>query len=186
MRRFALLALLSLIATPLAFSAADGDKADLKPGLWAEIFDMGEAIEDFPTIPDTRKPTVARADQTIDAEPGQDAWPNTELNEHFFIRWTGVIRIEKEGTYELFLESDDGSRLFVDGKQVLDNNGLHGMDEKSAKVELKPGDHELKIWYFESGGDCGCKFRWKAPGGEKEIVPAKVLFHKAPAAAAAK
>src|SRR5687768_7395244 len=105
MRKSALL-ILCLIVCPLAFSADDLKPAagELKPGLWAEIFDMGEAIEDFPTIPDARKPTLARAEQTIDSDIAAESWPNTELSEHFFIRWTGVIRIEKEGKYTFFLE----------------------------------------------------------------------------------
>jgi len=67
--------------------------------------------------------------------------------------------------------------LFIDGKQVVDNGGLHPMEEKSGQVDLKAGDHALKLEFFENEGDAGCKFSWQPPGQDKEIVPGAVLSH---------
>src|SRR5882672_6690122 len=138
----------------LAVCAAKGAD-DLKPGLIGEYFDMGGAVEDFPKV-DDKKPAV-----------------------HFYVRWTGVLRVEKAGPYTLYTESDDGSRLWIDGKQVVDNGGLHGMEERSGKVELTAGDHEIKIDLFENEGEVGMKVSWQADGGEKKIIPAGAYFHKA-------
>ena len=150
----------------------------MQPGLVAEIYDMGAAVEDFPTIPADKKPTVKRVDKQVSFDSSTENWPGTELSEHLFIRWTGSIKAPKAGKYTISIESDDGSRVYIDDKLVVDNNGLHGMEEKGADVELKEGGNAIRVEFFENEGDAGCKLSWKAPDGEKEIVPANALSHK--------
>jgi len=151
---------------------------ELKPGLIGEFYSMPDAVEDYPTIAADKKPTLRRVDKTIDVNCGGDAWPGTSLDEQFYIRWTGVIKIAKDGKYKLYTESDDGSRVFIDGKQVVDNGGLHAMEEKEGEVELKAGNHDIKVEFFENGGEAGCKLSWSGEGVEKQIIPASALFHK--------
>ena len=106
-----------------------------------------------------------------------EAFPGTKLVDNFYIVWTGKIRIPADGTYTFFLESDDGSRLFIDGAQVVDNGGLHEMQETLGKVELKAGDHVIKIEFFDATEEAGCIFSWKSAKMEKQVVPENVLFH---------
>jgi len=163
----------------LAMVANRGTAAgNLEPGLWGEYFDMGSGLEDFPTVKADQKPVVARADKTINFESTQDPFYGTTLVDNFYVRWTGQLRVANEGKYSFFLESDDGSRLFIDGKQVIDNGGKHGMEEVAGSVQLTAGDHAVKIEFFESEIDAGCRFLWQAPGQAKQVVPAGVLFHE--------
>lgn len=171
-----LLAALAFLFARQAF-AAEG----LEPGLVGEYFDLGTSLEDFPTIPADKKPVVKRVDKTINFESTQEGFHGTQLVDFFYIRWTGKIRVPKDGNYTFILESDDGSRLFIDGKQIIDHNGLHAMEEKSGEAELKSGDHDLKIEFFENDIDAGCKFSWRPPGAAKEIVPVTALLHPAAA-----
>jgi hypothetical protein len=174
MKRIILLIALGI----LPFVASTGSAAQgLQPGLTAEIYGFDNELEDFPAIPAGKKPTVTRVDKDINVDAGDGNWPGTELAEHFYIRWTGKIRVPKDGKYTFFLTSDDGSRLFIDRQQVVDNGGLHSEEEKSGEVELKPGDHDLKIEFFQNEGEAVCKFSWQAPDKDKEIVPASVLSH---------
>jgi hypothetical protein len=147
-------------------------------GLVAHIYDIGEAIEDFPDIPKDKKPTLKKVDKTIDVNVGMEKWPDTDLDEHFFIRWTGKVKIPKDGKYKFFVESDDGSRLYINDKRVVHNPGLHGMFEQSGEIELKAGEHEIKLEMFENEGEAGCKLSWEGPGIAKEVVPASALTHK--------
>ncbi len=59
----------------------------------------------------------------------------------------------KDATYNFRIGSDDGSRLIVDGRRVIDNDGVHPKSTKEATVELTAGPHELRIEYFENGGE---------------------------------
>lgn len=162
-----------LVAAGRAFSADD----ELEPGLVGEYFNIGEELSDFPDVKD-KKPTKAKVDKDVNIDSTEDGFNGTDLTEQFYVRWTGVIKIEKDGKYKFYTESDDGSRLFIDGKQVVDCGGLHGMEEKDGEVELKAGNHEIKVDFFENGGGAGCKASWEPAGGAKESIPAKVLFHK--------
>lgn len=146
-------------------------------GLLAEYFQTEDGTEDFPNFPADKKPDLKRVDKQINFESTQDNWPGTEFKEFFYIRWTGFIQIPADGKYTFSLESDDGSRLFVDGKQVLDNGGAHGMEEVGGDIELKAGKHALKVEFFEKDIDAGCIFRWKSDKLEKQIVPTSVLSH---------
>ena len=165
-------------ASVLFHAAVEGSIATSgKAGLLAEYYGMDVAIEDFPSITADKKPTVSRVDKNVNFESTLEAWPGTQLIDHFYVRWTGKLHASKAGTYTLFLDSDDGSRCFIDGKQVVDNGEEHAMEEKSGEVELTAGDHDLKIEFFENEGDAGCKFSWQPPGKDKEIVPPGVLSH---------
>lgn len=82
------------------------------------------------------------------------------------------------GIWTFYTESDDGSRLYIDGSLVVDNGGLHGMEERSGAVQLRAGEHEIKIDFFENGGGAGCKASWEGPGTGKQIIPAGALFHR--------
>jgi PA14 domain-containing protein len=156
-------------------STASATAGDSQSGLQGEYFDIGASLEDFPTISADKKPVVKRVDKTINFESTQEAFPGTQLVDFFYVRWTGKIHIPKDGNYTFFLESDDGSRLFLDGKQIIDNNGLHPMEEKSGEAELKEGKHSIKVEFFENDGEAGCKFSWQPPGSTREITPATVL-----------
>jgi hypothetical protein len=176
MKKYVVVSLLALGLLSCVRSSFAQD--EVKPGLIGEFYQLPDAVEDYPTIAADKKPTVRRVDKTVDVSCGTDAWPGTTLEDHFYIRWTGIIRIPKDGKYTFYTESDDGSRLFIAGKQVVDNGGLHAMEEKEGSVELKAGDVEIKIEFFENEGDAGCKASWAGPGVDKQIIPATALFHK--------
>jgi hypothetical protein len=165
-----------LLAGTLAIGAAAAE-TKLQPGITGRYYQMTNTLEDFPTIPAGKKPDVERVDKQINFASTLEAFPGTKLVDNFYVVWTGKIRIPADGAYTFFLESDDGSRLFVDGAQVVDNGGLHEMQETPGKVELKAGDHAIKVEFFDAGEEAGCILSWKSPKIEKQVVPESVLFH---------
>lgn len=167
--------------TPLAAAAfllALSPQDDLKLGLIVEFFDMEKAIEDFPVLDPEKKPVLRRIDPQVNYDSTAEEFGKSGLSEHFYARWSGLLRVPKDAKYTFYTESDDGSRLWVNDKLVVENGGLHGMEEKSGELELKAGDHPLKIDLFENEGDAGCKVSWEAEGMPKEIIPEKALFHR--------
>ena len=162
-----------VVPAAVLFHKAVGDE----PGLLAEYYQTAEGADYFPDFPADKKPDLQRVDKQINFESTQDEWPGTKFKDFFYIRWTGKIRIPADGKYTFYLESDDGSRLFLDGKQVVDNGGVHAMEETSGSVQLTAGDHALKAEFFEKDIDAGCKLSWRSEKIEKQIVPERVLFH---------
>lgn len=91
--------------------------------------------------------------------------------------WTGRILIEEDGEYTFTLGSDDGSRLWINGEQVVDNDGVHRHLERSASIELKAGEHEIRVEYFNLQGGTSLALKWKRPGSDSaEVVPTTALL----------
>ena len=154
---------------------------ELKPGLIAEYFEFDSGVSDFPKIATDKLPAIRRVDKQISVESCDENFNNTNLNTNFYVRWSGSVKIEKPGKYKFALESDDGSRLFIDGKIVVNNPGPHAMGKVAGEIDLTPGQHDLKIEYFQGDGGMGCKFSWTPPGKGEEIPNESNLFHKADA-----
>jgi putative heme-binding domain-containing protein len=105
--------------------------------------------------------------------------PVLKTRDAFALMFTGHIVIEKPGKYNFFIASDDGSRFYIDGEQLIDNDGLHGMVEKSGTVQLAAGLHPIVATYFDNGGGDGLSMSWSGPGLEKQEIPANVLVSAA-------
>lgn len=104
-----------------------------------------------------------------------------ELTDNFGIVAEGFLQIPKDNNYVFRLISDDGSRLTIDGKVVIDHDGLHGDEPRDGEVALAAGYHPFKLEYFEAGGGNLLSFQWKSfddGGGLFEIVPPALLAHR--------
>ncbi len=93
----------------------------------------------------------------------------------FATKQTASIMIPAAGEYTFFITSDDGSRMYVDGNLLINNDGLHGMVEKNGKASLTAGPHEIVVTYFDNGGNDGLRVMWAGPGIKKQAIPASVL-----------
>jgi alpha-L-fucosidase len=82
-------------------------------------------------------------------------------DEYYGFVFDGFIWIPKNGIYRISLNSDDGSRLFLNGDIELDNDGLHGMLEKSMEVPLARGIHSLRVEFFEKTGYDELEVSWE-------------------------
>jgi hypothetical protein len=162
----------------LAAALLAAEQEELRAGLLAEFFNIDAEIQDFPVIASDRKPEIRRIDKQVNYESTEGKFADTDMTDCFYVRWMGFLRVPKDGTYVFYTESDDGSRLWIDGKQVVDNPGCHAMEEKSGEAVLKAGDHEIKIDLFENMGGVGIKVSWETEGMAKEIIPEKAFFHK--------
>ena len=136
-----------------------------------------QSIAAIRSAPLDKRPVVKRVDPQIDFPSSTNRFGATRLIHNFYARWTGVIEIQKDGNYIFATESDDGSRLFMDGRQIVDNGGFHLMQSQSGETELKAGPHEIKIEFFQGEGPSGCRVFWQPGDAAKEIIPAAALFH---------
>jgi hypothetical protein len=89
--------------------------------------------------------------------------------------FAGWISILTTGTWTFFTESDDGSKLFIDGTLVVNNDGPHGMVERAGEVSLEAGLHLFRYDFFENFGGAGAIARWQGPGVAKAVIPASAL-----------
>lgn len=94
----------------------------------------------------------------------------TDRFEWFAIQYTGTFNVDKEGDYAFRLVSDDGSRLFIDGKKIIDNDGIHASQSVSGNVYLASGQHSIEVDYFQGPRtEIALQLFWTPPGGSEEI-----------------
>ena len=102
---------------------------------------------------------------------------NKKRTDKFAFEFTGYIKIDKEGIYTFFTDSDDGSILYIDDEEVVNNDGDHGNVEKNGMAALKKGFHKIKVLYFDSGGGNSLRVSMQPEGGVKMEIPKELLFH---------
>jgi len=100
--------------------------------------------------------------------------------DNFALRIAGYLDVRADGIYAFYLASDDGSRLYVGERLVVDHDGLHGAVEKRGFVPLKAGKHAIRVECFEAGGDEALEVLYQGPKVRKQAIPAKVLFRPKP------
>ena len=102
--------------------------------------------------------------------------PKGQPRDAFTNIFNSLIDVPKTGNYTFFLTSDDGSRLYVNGEELINNDGPHGMDTKSGTISLPTGLHPIRINYFDSGGADGLKVEWSGPGIQRKPISADRLY----------
>ncbi len=100
------------------------------------------------------------------------------LDDKFGIVFTCDLEIANEDIYTFFLSSNDGSKLFIDNKLVVNADGPHGFAGETGTIKLNEGKHKIRLEYFQAGGGKGLELQYESFDIEKEKVPANVLFMK--------
>ncbi len=98
--------------------------------------------------------------------------------EDFAVRITGFVKVPEDGFYTIYSGSDDGSRVWIGGKLIVDNDGLHAHVEAAGLVRLTAGLHPIDVRMFERGGEESLKVSWEGPGLKKEEIPPRALFRE--------
>lgn len=99
--------------------------------------------------------------------------------DNFQFKFSGFIRITTPGTYTFFTSSDDGSKLYIggftEGNLVVNNDGLHGTQERSGTRTLTAGLHPIFVTFFERDGGETLEVRYSGPSVAKQLIPSSVL-----------
>ncbi|MEN8202440.1 MAG: GH92 family glycosyl hydrolase, partial [Bacteroidota bacterium] len=97
---------------------------------------------------------------------------------YFGVWHRGYVKVPEDGIYSFFLESNDGSRLFINGEGLIENDGNHAAIEKRGSVGLKKGLHGIELKYFQCGGGKELKISWTGPGFSKRDLKPSDLFYE--------
>ncbi len=100
----------------------------------------------------------------ISENAGDGAFYPGGPTDSFAVRYEGGFWVDTAGEHTFFLGSDDGSALFIDGVQVIDNDGIHGLITLNATVDLAAGQHQIEVRYFENLGGAAIDLEWAGPG----------------------
>ncbi|MBV9851834.1 MAG: DUF5110 domain-containing protein [Armatimonadetes bacterium] len=82
--------------------------------------------------------------------------------ENFSVRWTGFVRAQEGGDYTFVTTSDDGVRLWIDGRPVIDDWNVHPAKEDRATVHFAAHSrHALRMEYFQNTRDAVARLAWR-------------------------
>jgi hypothetical protein len=149
-----------------------------QPGILARYYDLGVYYSLLPDVSLLAPDFIDHPGQINFAEvtPGV-AWPGNPYHEQFAATYNGYIDIPADGDYTFSMTSDDGSIMYLDGAEIIDNDGWQAMkEEDSAPLTLAAGVHSFQIDYFERDGGHGLELRWASAVIPKEIIPAANFF----------
>jgi alpha-N-arabinofuranosidase len=102
--------------------------------------------------------------------------PKENSDEDFGVQYDGYIKIPKDGQYTFYLNSDDGSSLYLDKDLVVSNDGQHAPEEQSGTVFLRAGYHAIKVAFFQASGGMVLDASIEGPGMAKQIISSAMLF----------
>ncbi len=134
----------------------------MPPNVNYEMFEIDGGIE---KLPDFSKLTAKKTGLTS----GLDLTVAGRQN-NFAVRFRGFLHLDKPGKYRFFLGSDDGSHLLVDGKAVVDVDGIHPHQVHDKQVELEAGAREIVVEYFQIGGEWTVSLEVQGPGLGRQSV----------------
>jgi len=129
---------------------------------------------DFSRLPDFSTLQFLKKGTAVTLDPSK----LKSREDHFGLEFTGSINIPATGTYTFSLISDDGSKLFIDDKTVVDNDGNHGEKEETGTIELTEGKHEIRIDYFDNINNETLRLRYSHNNSKATDVPVRWLTLK--------
>lgn len=144
---------------------------DIIPGIVYTYHETGviDHLPIFSALTPTK--TGAVANVSLDARLRDD---------RFAMTFDGYIDVPEDGKYTFYLSSDDGSRMLIGDKIVVNHDGNHGTSEREGYAWLEKGKHVFTIQYYEGVVDHVLEWRWEGPSFSKQLVPSNVLWRLAP------
>ncbi len=135
----------------------------------------GVKAEYFPNMTLSGEPVVTQVEDQIDHDWGEGAIAGL-LSDGVSARWTADLEVAITDTYTFITTSDDGVRLWLDGKPLIDNWTNHGpMDDYSRPTGLSPGVYSLRMEWYDFWSGATLQLWWQTPSTGRQIVPAGPL-----------
>ena len=117
--------------------------------------------------------TVEPVAQTVISALNYDGYGlvwDERQGDYFGARYTVYLQVENAGIYTFALTPDDGSRLSIDGLEVINNDGEHAATLQAVALDLDAGRHLIEVFYFDWGGRKTLDLKWSGPDTGDELV----------------
>ena len=143
-------------------------------GLVSEYFsDLPPAVN-FPVTA-----TVKKIEPVVDFDWGQGS-PAGISNDNFKARFSGYVQGLDAGTYTFYVTADDGIRLWVNNKLLIDKWIDEGATKYAATIDLDEcTKNAIRLEYYEHAGNAVCKLEWSGPLTRRQVIPVEQLFTEA-------
>jgi hypothetical protein len=169
MMRKRLILLLSVLATAVFLLITNAQTALADTGWTAKYFN-NETL--------SGSPVLTRAESSLDHDWGDGA-PHEDINiDSFSAEWTRNLYFAP-GTYRFTATMDDGMRVFVDNNPVIDVWYDSQEHTVTADVPLSGGNHDIRVEYYEAGGEAVARVNWALVSGGTAVWRAEYFNNTA-------
>ena len=123
---------------------------------------------------------VSRIDSTVNFSWGSGSPATTIGPDTFSARWVGQVEAQFTDTYTFYTRSDDGVRLWVNGRALVNDWTNHGVTENSGRISLVAGRrYDIRMEFYENGGAATARLLWSSASTPKAVVPSTRLYSQA-------
>jgi mono/diheme cytochrome c family protein len=145
-------------ANELACYLLEDLKGQSRPNLEYSYYEgEWQSLPDFDSLTPKATGEACGFDVSVAKRPGRMA-----------LRFEGFFHNKAAGEYTFHLTSDDGSKLFIDGALVVDNDGLHAPETRTGKVELIKGSHKFVVGVFNATNETELDVEYEGRGLERQ------------------
>jgi hypothetical protein len=122
-------------------------------------------------------PVTQRVEAQVNFDWGLGAPAGIAYPDEFGARWTGELQAQYSEPYTIYVDSDDGNRVWLNEKLIIDSWVDRPAPEASATVNLVAGQrYLLRVEYYENHLYAGIRLRWSSPSTPKQIIPQSQLY----------
>ncbi len=122
-----------------------------------------QKLPDYALLKSIKKICLSQLD--IKVRKFSEGFPGVaNLFEWFSLDANFIVKVPTDGVYEFKLIADDGANLYIANQKVIDNDGLHPVQEKTGSAALAIGDVNIRVSYFQGPRfDIALELMWKGP-----------------------
>lgn len=151
-------------------------------GLLGNVYVIGKAVSELPAFDALGAPVGTIAVDKLEIPSQTFSQTIGGQKEWFGIHFRGSLNVVDAGDYEFCLAAGSGALFFLDGTDVIDNDGSHETKEECSAFYVEAGEYQVDLlWYQGQAGELGLTLTWAKDGGAKTVVPPEVLFTPADA-----
>lgn len=148
------------------------EQGDMSYPIKAKVYHLEKntsSLPDFSTLEKVEE--FCMSDIAVSKRKSKYGFPGvTNRLEWFALDITAVLDVPEDGSYTIGVKSDDGSKVFIDGNEILNSDGIGYFDE-STTMELSKGLHTLNVQYFQGPHNhLGLELLWVVPNSTAQIV----------------
>jgi YD repeat-containing protein len=120
---------------------------------------------------------LTRPDAAVDFNWGGGSPAAAVAADQFSARWTGMVSPRYTQTYTFYTTTDDGVRLWVDQKLIIDKWVDQGPTQWGGQVALEAGRlYDIRVEFYENTGGASAKLEWQSASQVREVVPRSRLY----------
>ncbi len=173
----ALAAIVCATSSPRAQDTALGTDERIGNGFQGQVYFLPQGANSLPQDFSKLKLQGTIYTDTLNVSPRafDKGFPGvTDRFEWFAIEYKTTFHALRSGEYSFRINSDDGTKLFIDDALVIENDGVHPPRSRDGKVELTSGAHEMVVQYFQGPRNrIALQLFYATAKGEEAVFPGK-------------